>query len=101
MSEEDHRLRMMRPEHLWHERFDYFDIRISPRCVLYLISLLSNDAPKKGWRWAYLDVYSVWILSFPGTVHDSDLHKITSVSVKMSPGFTLVAMFPIRVASPT
>ena len=39
----------------------------------------------RGWAWTYLNVYAVWILLFPGTMHDPDLYKITSVLVKVSP----------------
>lgn len=41
----------------------------------------------------YLDVYPIGILSLPGTVHNSDLHEITSVRIKVSPGSTVSSDF--------
>ena len=49
---------------------------------------------RKGWARIYLDVHSVWIILFPGTVHDSDLHEITSVLIKVSPGCTISGDIP-------
>lgn len=41
-------------------------------------------------------MYPVWILPFPGTVHDSDLHKITSILIKVPPGITLAGFLSIH-----
>lgn len=44
MPEEDHCLRVMRPEHLGHERFGHFNVWIPLRCLLSLINFRSHDA---------------------------------------------------------
>lgn len=99
MPEEDHCLRMMRAEHLWHERFDHFDIWISLRCVLCLISSFSSNG-----AWGE-DDYSVTSMCMPlgsSLFHEPCTTRTCTISrvsgSKCLLDVTLAAISSIRVA---